>query len=157
MRIDAERLAGAMAERPRSKGHRVQLSLLKFRLQAGEGNPGVGHALFDGRLHLGRELAGVKSLARADADLDEARHEFLLGGDRRAELQHEVQDVEELRRGLLFCGRKRLDEINSRCRFGRRLAEKRGERLHFIANLDLLHSQSDAINPTRTSKPIRAS
>src|SRR5213079_2894961 len=42
-------------------------------------------------------------------------------------------------RGLLFFRRQRLDEINGRCRFGRRLAEKRGERLHFIASLNLLH------------------
>ena len=45
----------------------------------------------------GESLLDVEGLARADADLGEARHEFLLGRDRRAELQHEVQDVEELR------------------------------------------------------------
>jgi hypothetical protein len=35
-------------------------------------------------------------------------------GDRQAELQHEVRDVEELRRGLLFRGCHWLDEINDR-------------------------------------------
>src|SRR5439155_20769815 len=71
--------------------------------------------------------------------LGETLHECFLGWDRRAELQDEVQDVEELRRGLLFCRRERLDEINGGC--GRRcgLAEKRRERLHLVACLDLSH------------------
>src|SRR5207253_1404948 len=115
------------------------LSLLKLFLEASEGSPGFGHALFYGRLHLGRKLARVKGLARADADLGEARHESFLGWDRRAELQDEVQDVEELRRGLLFCRCQRLDEINGRGGLGCRLAQKRGEWLNLVAGLDLPH------------------
>ena len=44
----------------------------------------------------GESLLDVEGLARADADPGETRHQFCLGRDRRAELQHEVQDVEEL-------------------------------------------------------------
>jgi len=62
-------------------------------------------------------LAGVEGLSSADADLGETRHEFRLGRVRRAELQNEVEDVEELQRGLLICRRERLNEINDRCGF----------------------------------------
>ena len=88
-------------------------------LQLREVSPGVGHALLDGRLHLGRELARVEGLPRADADLGEARHELRLGRIGRAELQDEVQDVEELERGLFFVRRERLDEIDRRRGLGR--------------------------------------
>ena len=46
----------------------------------------------------GESLLGSKGLSRADADLGETRHKFRLGRVRRAELQNEVEDVEELRR-----------------------------------------------------------
>ena len=44
----------------------------------------------------GESVLGIEGLARADTDLGEARHEFLLGRMRRAELEAEVQDIEEL-------------------------------------------------------------
>src|SRR5207249_10259440 len=118
---------------------RRHLPLIKLFHYSAEVSPGVGHALLDGCFHFRRELAGIEGLARADADLGETRHECFLGRDRRAELQVEVQDVEELQRGLFFCWRQRPDEINGRCGLGCRLAEKRRERLYLIASLDLPH------------------
>jgi hypothetical protein len=58
---------------------------------------------------------------------------------RRSELQGEIQDLEELRRGLLLRRRERLDEFNGWRRFGRGCAEERRQRLRFVARLDLLH------------------
>ena len=52
--------------------------------------------------HLGRQRVGIERLAGADADLGEARHQLRLGRVGRAELQHEVQDVEEFERGALL-------------------------------------------------------
>src|SRR3954469_18808483 len=57
----------------------------------------------------------------------------------RAELQHEVQDVEELRRGLLFRRRERLDEIDDRCRVWWGCAKERRQRLRLVAGLHFLH------------------
>ena len=46
----------------------------------------------------GGSVFGVEGLSRADPDLGEARHQVGLGRIGRAELQDEVQDVEELER-----------------------------------------------------------
>ncbi len=73
----------------------------------------------------GESLLGIEGFSRADADRGEARHEFgFSDGIGRAELQDEVQDVEELQRGLLFCWRQRLDEVNGRRGLGRGVPRK---------------------------------
>src|SRR5206468_2992112 len=86
-----------------------------------------------------RKFARIEDLPRADADLRETRHEFRFGRVGRAELQDEVQDVKELRRGLLFGRRKRLNEINGGRGLGGRLAEECRERLRLVAGLDFLN------------------
>ena len=50
----------------------------------------------------GESVLASKVLPCADADLGETRHQFGLGRIGRAELQDEVQDVEELERCLLL-------------------------------------------------------
>ena len=75
--------------------------------------PGVGHPLFDGRLHVGRELGDVERFTRADADLRKALHQHGFRRNREAELQHEVQDVEELRGRSLLRRRERLGDAFS--------------------------------------------
>src|SRR5688500_13571706 len=76
--------------------------------------PAVGDSLFEGRLQLRRQLAGVEGLTGADADPRETRHELRLGWMRWAELQKEIQDAEQLRRRLLLLHRQGLDECNLR-------------------------------------------
>ena len=72
----------------------------------------------------GESVLDVDGLACTDTDLGEARHQLGLGRIGRAELQDEIQDVEELERFPLVLGRKRLDEVDCR-RGGRRgLAEE---------------------------------
>ena len=56
-----------------------------------------------------------------------------------AELQQEVQDVEELERGFLFSGVRGVMKSIGRGRLRGRLAEERRKRLDFVARLDLLH------------------
>src|SRR5512137_2779342 len=58
---------------------------------------------------------------------------------RGAELEDEVQDVEEFGRGLLLLRGERLREFNLRRGRGRRLSEELRKGLHLITRLDLLH------------------
>ncbi len=87
---------------------------------------------------LGAQLAGVECLVCADIDAAEAKHQSLFGHYGRTELQDEVEDVEEVERGLLRFRRQRLHEIDGGRRL-RCLSEENGERSCLIAGLDLLH------------------
>ena len=78
-------------------------------------------------------------LAGTDADLGETCHEFGLRWVSGAELEDEVQDIEEFGRGLLRLGRERLDKIDRWCGLGCSLSEKLRQWLHLVAGLDLLH------------------
>src|ERR1700677_1558949 len=96
-------------------------------------SPSVSHALFDGRLHIGRERCDIERLACTNTDLRKPLHKRGFRRNGGANLQDEVQDVEELRRRPLLRWRKRLDEIDGWCGLRRSLSEKRRERLHLVA------------------------
>ena len=57
----------------------------------------------------------------------------------RAELQDEVHDVEKLKRGLLFFGGDRLDEINRRCGLRCGCPEERRQGLNLVTGLNFLY------------------
>src|ERR1700733_13458658 len=101
--------------------------------------PCVRHPLFDGGLHVRRELCDIERLARANADLSKSLHQRGFRRNGRANPQDEVQDVEELRRRSLLSWCKRLYEINSRSGGGPGLSDKIRERRYLVACLHLLH------------------
>ncbi len=101
--------------------------------------PGIVDALTDGFLDFRGEPVPVEGLAGADIEFGKTGHELLLGRMRGAELQHEIQLLEDLGRFRYLLTRQRLDEVDRRCRLGRRFAEKRGKGLHLVAGLDGLH------------------
>ena len=53
------------------------------------------------------------------------------------ELQDEIEDVEELRGGLLLLRAWRLDEVDDQRRWRRRLVQKPRQRLDLVAGLEL--------------------
>ena len=87
----------------------------------------------------GVSAAGIEFFAGIDADLGETRPHRGLGRIGRAELQHEIQDAEEIERGAFRIRRQRFWEIDGGRRRRRRPAEELRQGLDPVARLDLLH------------------
>ncbi len=81
-------------------------------LERVEFGPRVGHAVLDRLAHLGGQLVGVEVAVGADADGREPVAHLLLVGQHRGEPHCEVEDLEELRRGLLLVRRQRRHEVD---------------------------------------------
>ena len=113
-----------------------------------ECRPRVGHAVLDGLQHLRGKRFRVECSVRADPELGEPGHDVRLGRIRRAEPEHEIEDVEKLGRGSLRLGAQRLDEVDRRRRGGRRLAEELRQRLDLVPSLDFL----DVVDVVGTEK-----
>lgn len=99
--------------------------------------PSVRHAPRDGLAHFRLQTRDLEFLPDTDADFGEAGQPWFFRGMGQAELQSEVEDVEEFQGTLLLVGGERLDEIDRRCRLGCGFPEKGEERLQFVAGLDL--------------------
>jgi len=86
----------------------------------------------------GESLLASKVLPAPTPDFCEARHQCLLGRHRRAELQHEIQNVENCGEVFSSAGVSGLMKSTAGPALGAGWPRKRGERLHLVAGLDLL-------------------